>query len=142
MRSGSPIPVPSKSNRTARSRYYVYPDASGYTPGLSDLYSIFASPASGTLSAGQTITFTLNMDEPWEVTGTPKLSLNSGGTAKYSGGSGTTTLRFTYGVETGQRATDITITATDLDGGAIKDAVGNSANMSGAVTTFLGLNVR
>jgi hypothetical protein len=143
MTSGSPIPVPSRSNRTSTSpRYYTYPDASGYTPGLSDIYSISALPASGTLSTGHTITFTLDMDEPWEVTGTPKLSLSSGGTAKYSGGSGTTTLTFTYRVGAGQSATNMAITAIDLNGGKIRDPVGNTANMSGAVTTFSGLNVQ
>jgi hypothetical protein len=143
MTSGSPIPVPSRSNPTAISpHYYVYPDASGYTPGLSDLYSISVSPASGTLSTGQTITFTLEMDEPWDVTGTPRLLLNSGGTANYSAGSGTNRLAFTYTVGFGQSVTNIAITAIDLNGGMIKDAVGNRANMSGAVTTFSGLDVQ
>jgi hypothetical protein len=143
MTSGSPIPVPSRSNPTSISpHYYVYPDASGYTPGLSDLYSISASPAPGTVSTGQTIIFTLEMDEPWDVTGTPRLLLNSGGRANYSAGSGTTTLTFTYTVGIRQSANNIAITAVDLNGGMIKDAVGNSANMSGAVTTFSGLNVQ
>lgn len=143
MRSGSPVPVPTKSKPASISPYYyVYPDAVGYTPGLSDLYSISVSPASGVVPAGQIITFVLDMDEPWEVTGKPKLSLSSGGTAEYSGGSGTTRLTFTYRVKAGQRATDLAITAVDLDGGTIKDAVGNSANMLSAVATFHGLDVR
>lgn len=143
MRSGSPVPLPTKSKPASISPYYyVYPDAAGYTPGLSDLYSISASPASGVVPAGQTITFVLDMDEPWEVRGKPKLSLSSGGAAEYSGGAGSTKLTFTYRVKAGERANDLAITAVDLDGGTIKDAVGNSANMLGAVATFHGLDVR
>jgi len=143
MRSGSPIPGPTKSKPVSVSPYYyVYPDAAGYTPGLSDLYFISVSPASGVVSVGQTITFVLDMDEPWEVIGKPKLSLSSGGMAEYSGGSGTTKLTFTYRVKAGEHATDLAITAIDLDGGTIKDAVGNSANIRGGVATFHGLDVR
>jgi hypothetical protein len=142
MRSGTSIPVPSLSDPTPVSpHYYVYPDASGYTPGLSDLYSISASPKAGTLTVGQTIIFTLDMDEPWKVTGKPRLLLSSGGTADYAGGSGTTRLTFVYSVGSGQSADSIAITAVELDGGTIRDAFGNSANMSGAKRGFPGLNV-
>jgi hypothetical protein len=144
MRTGSPLPVPSRlTSGSAFSRsFYVYPDASGYKPSLGDIYSISASPPSGTLSAGQTITLTLDMDEHWEVTGIPKLLLNSGGTANYSGGSGTAILEFTYRVESGQSATNLAITAVDLSGGTVKDAFGNIANLSEAVTTFPSLHVQ
>jgi hypothetical protein len=81
------------------------------------------------------------MDEPWEVTGHPTLSLNSGGTAYYAGGS-TTSLRFTYTVGQGQVAPQLAITAVDLNGGMIKDTFGNRANMTGAITTFSTIAVR
>src|SRR5665213_1177317 len=127
MRTGSAIPVPSKwkAGSVSSPSYYVYPDASGYTPALSDIYSISASPSSGALSTGDAITFVLEMDEPWEVTGTSTLTLNSGGVANYTEGSGTATLRFTYIVGKGQRAAPLGITAVDLSGRAIKDAFGN-----------------
>lgn len=137
MRTGFAIPVPSK-----RKGYYVYPDASGYTPALSDIYSISASPSSGALSTGDALTFVLEMDEPWEVTGTPTLTLNSGGVANYTEGSGTATLRFTYIVGTKQSAALLAITAVDLKGGVVKDAFGNRANLAGAITTFSGITVR
>jgi hypothetical protein len=82
------------------------------------------------------------MDEPWEVTGTPTLSLNSGGIASYNEGSGTTTLRFTYIVGTKQSAAPLAITAVDLKGGVVKDAFGNRANLAGAITTFSGISIR
>jgi hypothetical protein len=141
MRSGLPIAVPSRKPSLS-SHYYVYPDSSGYTPAFGDVYSVSATPVAGTFSAGSVISFGLDMDQPWEVTGTPKLLLNSGGEAKYSGGTGTTKLVFTYTVGAGQGAKDLAIIAVDLDGGMIKDSFGNTANLSGAVNTFPGLSVR
>ena len=131
-----------QSKWKSSSGLYVYPDASGYTPALSDIYSISASPSSGTLSAGDAITFMLEMDEPWYVTGTPTLTFNSGGVANYMEGSGNATLRFTYIVGNGQRAAPLRITAVDLNGGAIRDAFGNRANLAGAISTFSGITVR
>jgi hypothetical protein len=144
MRTGSPIAIPSKWRRISvfSSSYYVYPDGSGYSPALSDVYSIEASPLSGLVSSGQAIAFTLEMDEPWVVTGTPKLLLSSGGVAQYVGGSGTAVLRFTYAVGSGEAADPLAITAVDLNGGTIRDAVGNPVNMQGAITSFSGLSVR
>lgn len=143
MTSGSPIPVPSKSNPTSISpHYYTYPDANGYTPGLSDLYTISSSPVSGSIAVSQTITFTLQMDEPWSVNGNPTLSLNSGGKASYVSGSGTSTLVFTYTVKSGESAANLAITSVNLNGGSIRDAFGNNANMAGAITSFSGLTVQ
>ena len=57
-----------------------------------------------------------------EVTGTPQLLLNSGGTAVYTSGSGTTTLTFTYTVGSGDLAADLdyaSTTALTFNGGTI-----------------------
>lgn len=143
MRTGSEIPVSNKFKPRSvfSSTFYVFPDASGYTPALSDVYSISASPSSGSLSVGDTITFVLEMDEPWHVTGAPTLAVNSGGTANYTGGSETAALRFTYVVGSGQSTPHLAITAVDLNGGLIKDEFGNRANLMGALTTFSGISV-
>lgn len=124
------------------SSYYVYPDGSGYTPALSDVYSVQASPLSGMVSSGQAIALTLEMDEPWIVTGNPKLLLSSGGVANYTGGSGTAVLSFTYVVSRGDVADPLAITAVDLNGGTVRDAAGNQVNMEGAITSLPGLSVR
>jgi hypothetical protein len=144
MRTGLPIPIPSKWRRTSvfSSSYYVYPDGSGYTPALSDVYSVQASPLSGMVSSGQAIALTLEMDEPWIVTGNPKLLLSSGGVANYTGGSGTAVLSFTYVVSRGDVADPLAITAVDLNGGTVRDAAGNQVNMEGAITSLPGLSVR
>ena len=43
--------------------------------------------------------------------GTPTLTLNDGGTATYTGGSGTNALTFSYTVAAGQNTSDLTVTA-------------------------------
>ena len=60
---------------------------------------VTASPATGTEVEGDSITFTVNMSEVVTVAGgVPTLTLNDGGTAIYTGGSGTDVLTFSYTV--------------------------------------------
>ena len=92
--------------------------------------SIAESPSSGDLNAGKTVTYTLGMSEVVTVTGTPKLTLNDGGTATYVSGSGTNTLTFSYTVAAGQNTPDLMVTAVNLNGATISDGAGNAANLS------------
>jgi hypothetical protein len=95
----------------------------------------------GTLGVGAVVTLTANFSEAAVVTttgGTPTLTLNDGGMATYTGGSGTTALAFTYTVAAGQNTPDLTVTAANLNGGTIKDAAGNAAVLTGAVTNPAG----
>ncbi len=48
--------------------------------------------------------------------GTPTLTLNDGGTATYTGGSGTNALTFSYTVAAGQNTADLAATAVNLNG--------------------------
>ena len=64
--------------------------------------------------------------------GTPTLTLNDGGTATYSGGSGTSALTFSYTVGAGQNTSDLTVTAVNLNAATITDGAGNAANLSPA----------
>ena len=57
-----------------------------------------ATPSSGIEFPGDTVTVTLTLSEVVTVTGTPTLALNDGGTATYTGGSGTNALTFSYTV--------------------------------------------
>ena len=77
------------------------------------------------------------------VTGTPTLALNNGGTATYAGGSGGDILTFKYTVGLNDSTVPaLAVTAIGLLNGAeIKDVAGNTANLSGALTTFSGLHV-
>lgn len=142
MTSGSSIAVPSSTSQTSQG-YYVYPDINGNSPSLSDIFAITTSPSSGNITTGNTITFTLSMavTPGWMVTGTPTLTLNSGGTASYVSGSGTNTLTYSYTVGAGDTAATLAVSAINLAGGTIKDSYGNTANLTGPLTTFSGLSV-
>ena len=94
---------------------------------------------SGDLAAGKVVTLTINTSEAVTVAGgTPTLTLNDGGTATYTGGSGTSALTFSYTVAAGQNTSDLTVTAVNLNGAAVRDGAGNSADLSAAVTNPTG----
>ena len=89
-----------------------------------------ATTADGTYGVGSSITITVSFTGPVTITGSPLLALNSGGTASYASGSGTSTLSFTYTVGAGQTSPDLdytSVTALSLNGGTIKDAGGGDA---------------
>ena len=95
--------------------------------------SIAESPSSGDLNAGKVVTITLDMSEAVTVNttgGTPTLALNDGGTAIYTGGSGSNALTFSYTVAAGQNTPDLSETAVNLNGATITDGAGNAANLS------------
>jgi VCBS repeat-containing protein len=93
------------------------------------------------LNAGDTITATVNFSELVNVTGTPQLTLNIGGTlvkANYVSGSGTGALTFSYTILDGQTdANGISVNANSLglNGGTITDAAGNNAVQDFAALT-------
>ena len=92
----------------------------------------------GDLNAGHVVTLTVNLSEAVTVAGgTPTLSLNNGGTASYTGGTGTA-LSFSYTVGAGQDTGDLAVTSFNLNGATLQDAASNSANLSGAVTNPAG----
>jgi hypothetical protein len=96
----------------------------------------------GTLRAGETVSFTVTFSEPVIVAeGAPILRLNNGGTATFTGGSGTNALTFSYTVEAGHNTTDLAVTAFDLRGSLVQDAQGNNADTTGAVSNPAGVLV-
>jgi hypothetical protein len=95
----------------------------------------------GTVGIGAVVTLTVNFNESVVVTttgGTPRLTLNNGGIATYSSGSGTGALAFTYAVAAGQSTSDLTVTALNLNGGTIQDPAGNTAVVTGAAVNPAG----
>jgi len=99
----------------------------GSSPSIS---SISASTADGAYGSGQTITLTVDFSTAVTVDttgGTPTLALDGGGTATYTGGSGTNTLTFSYTVGAGQNSADLDYSSTSalaLNGATIIDAGG------------------
>jgi hypothetical protein len=62
--------------------------------------------------------------------GAPTLTLNDGGTATFSSGSGTTALTFSYTVGAGQNTSALAATAVNLNSASITDGAGNAAILS------------
>ena len=87
-------------------------------------------------TAGEVVQATVTFDEKVFVTGTPRLPLQFSVLKKpaaYKSGSGTAALVFEYTVVAGEKDADgISIDADSLtlNGGTIKDAVGNNANLT------------
>ena len=104
--------------------------------------NVVANPATGTELLGTTLTLTLNFTAAVNVSGTPTLTLNDGGTATYTGGSGTKALTFRYTVGASDSAvSNLAITQVNLGGATIKDGGGNVANLSNALATLYGLQI-
>ena len=65
------------------------------------------------------------------MTGTPTLALSNGGTATYTGGTGTSTLTFSYTAAAGQTTADLATAASAALTGTIKDLAGNAVTAAG-----------
>lgn len=93
--------------------------------------SISYGSTDGVLSAGETITLVVTLDEAVVVSGTPTIALNTGGVASYSSGSGSNTLVFTYTASAGQNTADLVTAAANAFSGSITDLAGNAVNPAG-----------
>jgi hypothetical protein len=84
--------------------------------------NVTSSTANGTYLAGSPISIQVTFSGPVTVTGTPQLALNSGGTANYSSGTGSSTLTFTYTVGNNDKSSHLDYNSTGsltLNGGTI-----------------------
>jgi large repetitive protein len=99
-----------------------------------DVSSITASTGTSALHFGQTTTLMLNMSETVIVTGgAPSLTLSDGGAAGFVGGSGTSILKFSYTVGSGDSdAPALAVSGLNLNGAVIRDGSGNSVNLLSA----------
>lgn len=85
------------------------------------------APANATYSDTDLIEFTFTTDTPIDVVGTPRLSIDIGGITKYaqySSGSGTSSLVFSYTVESGLSDLDgiSALTSLELNSATLKDS--------------------
>jgi hypothetical protein len=98
--------------------------------------NVTSNTVNGTYPAGTVIPVTVTFSEPVTVTGTPKLTLATGGAGtavSYTGGTGTTMLTFNYTVAAGHTSADLdyaSAAALALNGGTIRDAATNSASLA------------
>lgn len=96
--------------------------------------------------AALTIPLTVNLSETVTVTGTPRITVDVGGTtryATYTSGSGSSTLTFTLSPQAGDVDLDgITVSSPiDLNGGSIKDTAGNDATLTFTPPNTAGIKI-
>ncbi len=97
---------------------------------------VSAAPSSGTFHLGSQITITVTFSSAVLATGGPTLALNSGGSATYTSGSGTSTLSFTYVVGAGDSSAHLDYASpVALSGGSITDAGVSGLTVSPTLAT-------
>ncbi|MFM8175337.1 MAG: hypothetical protein ACKN81_17475, partial [Pirellulaceae bacterium] len=92
--------------------------------------SVTSTTTDGAYGVGAVIDVTVNWSETVFIAGgSPQIALNSGGTAVYVAGSGSTSTTFSYTVAAGQNAADLNYASTSslTTSGTIRDALGNNA---------------
>ncbi len=125
------------NNNTAATQFNWNYDGTSPTVSL-----VSSTSPDGTYGVGDTIVITIIFSETVTVTGIPQLELNLDSLASnatnlqrinYESGTGGTTLIFDYTVAKGEFSNDLSYsktTALSLNGGTIKDAVGNNADLT------------
>lgn len=108
------------------------------TPGQTQsLLGLTASTDDGamTVNSGHLVTISLDLAQNATVVGTPSVQLNDGEVAVYTGGSGTSTLVFTYAVLPADNVSDLQVTGLNLPNGS------SISGLSGGVNGDLGLTI-
>ncbi len=101
--------------------------------------AITATPSSGSLDVGSTVTFALGVSAAVQVTpasgGQPALTLNNGGLAGYTGMDADGNLLFSYTVGAGESTPDLKVTGLSLNGATIAaQAASTSTLFYGSLT--------
>ena len=92
---------------------------------LPTVLSITYGANDGALALGEAVTLIVNLSEAVDVIGTAAFSLSNGGTANYTGGTGTNALTFLYSPTAGQDTADLATAANAGFSGVIRDLAGN-----------------
>src|SRR5262249_59201952 len=100
------LPAPGAAGSLGANKNIVIDTVSASVTGIS------STTPDGTYGVGASIAITVTFSKAVNVTGTPQLALNSGGTAPYASRTGTPTLTFTYTVAAGQSSADLAYTST------------------------------
>lgn len=108
---------------------------------VASVTGVSATTANGAYGSGETVTIEVGFSGTVTVDttgGTPTLSLDGGGTAVYTGGSGSSTLTFSYTVGAGQDSADLDYSSSSalvLNGATITEAGGGGQPASLALST-------
>ncbi|MFC1767888.1 hypothetical protein ACFLZ2_05010 [Candidatus Margulisiibacteriota bacterium] len=119
------LPAPGGAGSLAGNKSIVI-DTTG--PAVSNVTS---TKTNDTYTVGANMLISVTFDKIVTVVGgPPSLTLDSGGTATYNSGSGTSTIFFDYTVGAGQDSADLDATTLNLNGATIQDGIGNDAVLS------------
>ncbi|HAS82230.1 MAG TPA: hypothetical protein DCS43_06045, partial [Verrucomicrobia bacterium] len=115
-------------------------DSNGYLTAVEAVppavLNVTSTNQNGTYSYSAVIEVTVQFSEAVSVSGTPRLTLETGTTDRtvdYTSGSGSDTLTFRYTVQLGDLSADLDYTGTGalaLNGGTIRDAEENDATLT------------
>jgi hypothetical protein len=106
-------------------------DLASSTAQLPKVTAIAETPGTGSATIGDVIHLSLNFSEAVSVSGTPTIALNDNGVATYTGGSGTSSLSFSYTVgSSDSNVSELNANAINLNGGSIHDTAGYNALLS------------
>jgi hypothetical protein len=103
-------------------------------PSVPAITGVTSPNANNSFTVGATIYIDVTFDGPVEVSGSPRLLLSTGASGRYavySSGSGTSTIRFAYAVQSGDNVSSLEYLGTDslnLNGGAITDSSWTNVN--------------
>ncbi|MCK5923719.1 MAG: hypothetical protein KAG66_22485, partial [Methylococcales bacterium] len=98
--------------------------------------SVSSTAVDSSYIIGDTLAITMVFTEAVAVTGTPKLTLETGtsdAVIYYAAGSGTSTLSFEYVVASGHASSEVNYadtTSLTLNGGTVRDTAGNDASLT------------
>lgn len=92
--------------------------------------SVTSTTGGGSYTIGAGISITVTFSKNVTVAGTPQLALNSGGTAYYTSGSGTSALTFNYTVAAGQNSSLLDVSSPGALTGTIQDSSGTAATLT------------
>lgn len=120
------LPTPGSASSLAGTKALVIDTAAP------TVLSVSSSASNGSFKAGTTIPVTVTFTEPVVVSGTPRLTLETGSSdavVDYTSGSGGSTLTFSYTVAAGHTSSDLdylSSNALSLNGGSITDVATNA----------------
>ena len=125
--NGDPLNWSGSSSPTKTRTTAVPCIALTFSPASATVTNVTSTHADGTYTAGEVIDVDVTFSTTVNVTGSPRLELETGATnrmASYLSGNGTNTLRFRYTVQSGDTSPDLDYTnggALQFNGGTIKD---------------------
>ena len=118
------------NNDTDEGTYLINLSGTATDSHLPQVLNVSSPTINGYYNVPDSIDISVQFDEAVNLTGAATISLNTGGTASYITGSGTSILYFRYYISANQNTPDLNYTnvnALQLSGGSCADASGNNA---------------